>query len=407
MSYKNKDDEIDTEVREIFEDGEDGDDRYGSAVGWDPERDRIRAFVAEHKRKNPRAFAPVPEMLYVREAQYYLENAAEISAVSQLFGPFWIFGEMAILFAQTGVGKSVLATQIAESLARGVRFAPFDKYIGPVAEPLRVLYLDFELTREQFRLRYTVVTGDGCGMEQSYQFSPDLLRAESYWDGRIVDGYEDYTDMLFEDLHRLIARHEAEVLIVDNITFLTRSSTANSIVAFRLMERLQTIKKTGVMSILVLAHTPKRRRDGPLTDNDLQGSVDLAKVCDSAFAMGRSRQSNDLRYIKHIKSRSCRREHGADNVAVFRFQKFDFAAVTQPGGEKAANFLGLEFEMFDGEENHELRASPASSSRRKPGRDRYLIRRAKSLAELGLSSAAVAKRLSIGKSTAHRYMKEA
>ena len=383
---------------------ESGDQDYDSAAGWAPGRQWATVEAADRER-NPRKYSSPPEMLYIREARYFMENAAETAPITQLFGPFWLLGEVAIMFAPTGVGKSVLATQIAESLCRGVPFAPFENPAGPETGPQRVLYLDFEQTREQFTRRYSCATTDGCGIESTYQLSPDLLRSELYWDGNIIDGYKDYTDMLFEDLRNRLDEHQSSILIVDNITFLSRSSMANASIAFSLMDRLQSLKKDRFISILVLAHTTKRRRDGPLIDADMQGSVDLAKIADSAFAIGRSRQSPDLRYLKHIKSRSCRIEHGAENVAVFKLEKFDFASVVQPGGECVDNFLGFEFETFDHEDNHvALRETIRVSLRRRPQNNDYMIKRAKSLASQGLSSAAIAAKLGVGKSTAHRYL---
>jgi hypothetical protein len=42
----------------------------------------------------------------------------------------------------------------------------------------------------------------------------------------------------------------------------------------------------------------------PLSANDLQGSKMLINFCDSAFAIGKSSNDKDLRYLKQIKQRS-------------------------------------------------------------------------------------------------------
>ncbi len=72
-------------------------------------------------------------------------------ATARLFGDLWLAGELCIMFADTAKGKSILATQIAESIARGVPIGPLEM----TAPPQRVLYLDFELSAEQFRERYS------------------------------------------------------------------------------------------------------------------------------------------------------------------------------------------------------------------------------------------------------------
>ncbi len=392
-----------------------GDQDYGSAAGWDPVRERREHLLAESKKKYPREYAPTPEMLYVRPVQEFIESGSRVGPMKQLFGPFWLLEEVAVLFGPTGLGKSVLAVQIAESLARGVPIAPFDSpKPGCEVPPQRVLYLDFELTRLQFAQRYTTTSDDGLRSENPYQFSPDLMRAELYWDGKLIEGYDDFTDMIFEDIDRRIDEHKAEVLICDNLTFLSQSSTANASIAFRLMNRLQTLKKQRFISVLAVAHTPKHSPHMPLTENDLQGSVDLAKVADSMFTIGRSSSGGsncrpEIRYIKHVKARTGRVEHGEDNVAVFTLHKFDLAGRSQAarGTVRAKNFLGFDFIGLDAESKH-LAKPPGRASARRPSKrsriDRYRVAYAKQLAGQGLSSAAIAERLGVAKATAHRYV---
>lgn len=379
-------------------------------IGYDPRREDREKRIAEAKKRDPRLYAEAPEMLYVQPVQEFLTSGAQGGRMKQLFGPFWLEEEVAILYSPPGVGKSALAVQIGESLARGVPIAPFDKPTpGLEVPPKRVLYIDFELTRTQFSQRYTVTADDGVSLGDAYQFSPQFLRAENYWDGKIIDGYEDYTDMLFEDIHQRIDEHEASVLIVDNITFLSQSSTANASIAFRLMSRLQQLKKELFISVLAVAHTPKHRPDRPITMNHLQGSIDLAKVADSMFVLGRSSIANDLRYIKHVKSRTGTIEHGDDNVLVYRLAKFDLAERSDrnEGTTRAKNFFGFNLIGSDPETEHladRVNASPAVRKKGKRRRNRRLVAYAKLLSSQGLSSAAIAERLGVARATAHRYV---
>ena len=378
-----------------------GDQDYLSVVGWDPNKEAVDKLIAEEKKNFPRGYAPKPAMLYIQPVQEYVAGDSQDVAVKQLFGPFWHDEEVAVLFATPGVGKSALAVQIAECLARGVPLMPFDKpEPGCEVPPKSVLYIDFELTRSQFARRYTA-----AGRATSYQFSPEFLRAELFWDGRLIDGYEDFTDMIFENIERKIDQYESNVLICDNITFLSRSSTANASIAFRLMNRLQAIKKQRMISVLAVAHTTKHGDHLPLTENDLQGSIDLAKVADSMFALGRSGLGRDIRYLKQVKSRSGRIEHGEDNVASYRFGQFDLAAEIRPrGGDvKADNFLGFQFIGFDNEQNH-LAAKPSPRPKKlEPKLDERRVVYAKQLSRAGHSSADIAKRLGVGRATAYRY----
>lgn len=382
-----------------------GDQDYDSANGWDPDAEEFKRLVAEAKKKNPRFYNPRPEMLYVKDFEYYQNEGAALGPVKQLFGPFWQADEVAVLYARPGVGKTALAVQIAESLARGRPIEPFtDVPEGSEVAPKRVLYLDFELTREQFSVRYCVSSeADGTAVDK-YEFRNEYLRrTELWWNGRLIDGYEDFTDMLFTDIENRVDEHNSEVLIVDNITFLSRSSTVNSSIAFRLMNRLQQLKKDRFISILAVAHTPKLAAHRPLTENDLQGSIDLAKVADSMFVVGASHRESDVRYVKHIKARTGRIVHGECNVVMYRLHKFDFAAkMSEPTGKP--NFFGFDFVGFDREWKHLAEPLNIARAKRRPRSSGQMIDCARSLRKQGLSISVIAERLGVGKSTAHRYL---
>ncbi len=78
------------------------------------------------------------------------------------------------------------------------------------------------------------------------------------------------------------------------------------------------------LSVLVLAHTPKRNTNAPLTQNSLAGSKKIANFMDSIFALGTSKKDRpSSRYIKQIKVRSCELTYGEDNVIEARIAKED------------------------------------------------------------------------------------
>lgn len=375
-----------------------GDQDYGSMIGYDPTKALREKLIAESKKKSPKAWAPEPDMFWIRSGSEAIETAADWRPMKQMFGPLWREEEVAVLFSTPGVGKSALAVQIAECLASGRRIAPFDNVPpGCEVEPQRVLYIDFELTLQQFLRRYSTQSEDGLLRENKYKFSDNLFRAQHYWNGKLIDGYEDFTDMIFTNIERKLNEYEITVLICDNITFLSQSSTANASIAFRLMNRFQELKNRHYMSILVVAHTPKRRAHMPLTERDLQGSIDLSKVADSIFALGPSTLAPDLRYIKQIKSRNGSLEYGSEKVLVFRLAKFDM-------GEGVDNFFGYTYLGTDIEAIHlPLPFRPLPEKRRK-NHKRSQIAYAKLLAKQGLSTAAIGERLGVSKPTAHRYV---
>lgn len=112
------------------------------------------------------------------------------------------------------------------------------------------------------------------------------------------------------------------MVIIDNLTYLcSKSEQPDS--ASQLMMMLVELKKRRGLSLLVLAHTPKRIMSNPLTQNDLAGSKRLFNFFDSCFAMGKSSKDEEMRYIKQIKVRAGRFEHGSENVIVGEFERIN------------------------------------------------------------------------------------
>ena len=227
-------------------------------------------------------------MLRVMPATRWNSIASTRPNPDQLWGEFWYEGEVCCLFADSNLGKSILAVQIAEEIARRQT----------------VIYFDFELTDKQFQLRCSDESGT------LHDFPERFLRAQV--DTCQYQG-EDFEDAIIRDIEQCAVNNDARVLIVDNLTWLCNSSEKGD-AAGELMMRLVQLKKKYGWSILVIAHTPKRMQGLPLTANDLAGSKKLFNFFDSVFAMGQSATDHTLRYIKQLKVRNGEFHYGADNV---------------------------------------------------------------------------------------------
>lgn len=260
-------------------------------------------------------------------ANKWIEQAAKRPIPKMLFSEFWFENEICILFADTNVGKSILAVQIAESISNGISIPGFKLE----AKAQKVIYFDFELTDKQFENRYSV------NFANHYHFADNLIRIEINPDPDIPDGmpFETY---LNQSIEQAIVQTGACILIIDNITYL-RQENEKARDALPLMKELKMLKNKYNLSLLILAHTPKRDMSKPLTRNDLQGSKMLINFCDSSFAIGESSTDKSLRYLKMIKARSSELLYDADNVLVCRICKPE-------------NFLKFEFLNFDYENNH-------------------------------------------------------
>ena len=58
-------------------------------------------------------------MLTIKTANEWIEEAKFKPIPKMLFGDFWFEYELCILFADTNLGKSILAVQIANSISKG------------------------------------------------------------------------------------------------------------------------------------------------------------------------------------------------------------------------------------------------------------------------------------------------
>lgn len=257
----------------------------------------------------------------VKSANQWLQYEGTRPMPKKLFGEFWYERELCILFSDTNIGKSILAVQLGDSLTRAQGIAPFTFEAGQQT----VLYFDFELSGKQFELRYVDEA------KTPYQFSERLYRAELNPLHEVPDGFEGFEDYICHCIEDAVARLGATVLIIDNITYL-RNETEKARNALPLMKQLKSLKSKYNLSILALAHTPKRDKSMPITRNDLQGSKMLINFCDSAFSIGECQQDKSMRYLKQIKQRNTEELYGDDNVVLYQIQK--------PGNYLHYDFLG-------------------------------------------------------------------
>jgi len=314
------------------------------------------------------------DLFKIRSANTWLAEAATHQVPKMLFDKFWYEGELCILFADSNLGKSILAVQIANSINRGVPISPFQFE----AEPQPVLYYDFELTSKQLEARYSHEFAD------HYIFRDDLYRGQLN-DMELPEGFTNFNQYLNHALERSIVQTKAKVIVIDNITYLgTENEQAKD--ALPLMKHLKALKTKYDLSILVLAHTPKRDMAQAITRNDLQGSKMLMNFCDSSFAIGESQNDTSLRYLKQIKQRNTEQVYGPDKVCLF--------TITKPH-----NFLQYEFLAYGKEWDH--------LSKQREVLNDSLIERATELKMEGKSLREIAKDMGITHQKVDRLIKAA
>ena len=227
----------------------------------------------------------------------------------KLWKEFWYENEICCLFADSNVGKSVMAVQIA----------------AEISKTDRVLYYDFEQSAKQFQMRYT-----DPKTNKLYKFPKNFIRLTLPTESLNAMG-ANMEETIMAHIEGDVNGYEAKILIIDNISWLmnARNSTET---ASNLMKRLVALKKMYGLSILVLAHTTKRKVTKPIDQNDLAGSKRLINFFDAAFAIAKSMDDPQIKYLKQIKVRTGQFLYDSDHVLLCSIEQKDSLVQFVPQG---------------------------------------------------------------------------
>lgn len=304
-----------------------------------------------------------------------VSESKDLPPIRKLFSVFWSEGELSILFGDSNSGKSLLAVQICDAISRGKQIGPFELEV----ESQTCLFFDFEMSSRFFGARY-VKNGE------VYEFDPKCRRVfqnSTAISERLLKG-DSYEKIILESVEENIIETGAKVIVIDNVTFLDRN-LQKSEYAQMLMHKLLGLRNTYDLSILVIAHCPKRSGFVELNQNDLRGAKSLMDLVDSAFAIGQNYSSEQIRYIKQIKSRNQELRYGRNNVVTSVINKdtpflhFDFS-------DTVPEYMHLK--KLD-DEGKELRRKEAIKLR-----------------ESGVKLDEIATTLGIDESTVRKYLRE-
>lgn len=299
-------------------------------------------------------------LLSIKSANDWVNDAINTPDPKMYFHNLIVQFENTVIFASSNVGKSILAIQIAEDIART------DK----------ILYVDLELSAKQFQMRYSdVSTGE------VHIFPGNFTRAEI--DPELIVGADLEQEIL--DSIEEAAVQGTKFFVIDNITFICNDSEKGA-TAGSFMMKLIRLKKKYSLTTIVIAHTPKRRGWDPITQNDLAGSAKLINFFDAGIAVARSAKDNNLRYLKQVKVRTGEYQYDAENVIVFD--------ITKIGG-----FLKFEIQGYAREDEH--------LKNREGGDDYDEIIEVLKLQRDGKSVREIAEALDMSKSTVQRRLDKA
>ena len=151
---------------------------------------------------------------------------------------------------------------------------------------------------------------------ERHVFPVHFLRAEI--DPASLEGV-DMSEAVLQSIE-IAAQRGIRKVFIDNLTFICRDAE-KAVTAAELMIRLARLKKMYDLTMVVIAHTPKRDSGFPLTQNDLAGSSKLMNFFDSGIVIGLSSSDKNLRYVKQVKYRAGEKEYDYDNLILYKTVK--------------------------------------------------------------------------------------
>ena len=250
---------------------------------------------------------------------------ADSLPVTSLWHSLWHRGEVACLFGDTGVGKSLLANQIANDIASAGH---------------KVLYVDFEnpdmhfynhyrdAKKEFFNHPNITYVGLNCCSDPSA-----CVSIEKKLEG-IVD--------------QIILYHTS-IVIIDDISHILPAKFSDRSV--QMLQRLRHLALTWHMSILVLAHSRYHNPSKPLSITNLAGSREFAFSFDTVFALGKISNPEVIHdpqaamppthYIRQFKTRATPIIYDQDNAMRLNLAKREGIL-----GFKIVDTFGIEAQLI-------------------------------------------------------------
>ena len=223
---------------------------------------------------------------------------------SRLFACAIHKGDVGIVVAAKGVGKTTLCMQIGDAIAAGKSTGLWPRYDEGEHKPQRVLYYDGELFDEDMHERY---------YRYCYEFAKTFERFDRNQFSNINDVLRDLNSKLSEI-------NEDCTVIIDNVTKLCETAQIDKIKQFNDgIESLHVaFAKKGVrLTVISIIHIlGKEYTPGdPITTKVAAGGSDLTNFSNFVIALEQPKDENGTLLVKVLNSRS---EREPDKVCVLK-----------------------------------------------------------------------------------------
>ncbi len=292
------------------------------------------------------------------------EIGKTLPPIKKLFGNFILDKSTTLFPSERGVGKTMLAMQIASSIANEK-----NEFLGEKIELNgNVFYVNLELREDLIAQRLTLLHSNNNISSPYNVFC---------FSGR--EGLDYLLPILTEE-----AKDKKPVLIIiDNLrTSLDGKNNENNIEMTQTITRINKFNDDLNSTVLIVHHN-KKGSSNQLTHSDMQsGAGALTDLVDSVFFLRSSNQSKDFRILKRSKSRVCEEQDGAKLIKL--------------------NSETLWFEFVENEVNESEHIFYEKAEAIQEGKKIKGL----ALIKAGMSNSKIAEELGVDRSTVYRWGKE-
>jgi len=229
----------------------------------------------------------------VKSFKELAENGKTLEPLKKIFGNYILEKSTTLFPSERGVGKSLLAMQIAIAISSGK-----NEFLGEEIQVNgNVLYVNLELgehtTSKRLEKLYNTVMEDSIFNAHCLTSNSGLLK-------------------IMDDILRYCEEFKPVLLIIDNLrcAFVGADNEKNKEMTVAITELNKL--KTEVNAAILLVHHTKKGTSNQLAHSDMQsGAGALTDLVDADFFLRKSSKDKNLRLLKRVKARESEEQEGA------------------------------------------------------------------------------------------------
>ena len=198
-------------------------------------------------------------------------------------------GDLVVLAGDTGLGKSIIAHQIGVYLAAGE-----SEVLGfKIPKQRRVLYLNFELSNDEFNRRHHKISSVVAQKSnlKNFQYNSVTNRKGLF---------EDNLDRIVETIKN---SYPFDLIIVDNLYASTSDNDEKNYDLKQILKKISDVSNVHGSAVLIITHHRKHHPEEPLSIDLIRGGSTLTNAMDMVLQVGRSLLDSDTRYFIITKNR--------------------------------------------------------------------------------------------------------